>query len=164
MNTPKTITKTTNNNKKHGWTAETFVQIVDSCTYTDPTPKVGKLVSFYERLARLDNPVSEGMRASSIRDPRMKPNANMTKKTFSTLHKAKEAHIKQPAMFIPTDVPVVATPAPAVNNLLTKSFSEDSLLNMPISELKMHLFGPEDPEVKTEDTVPATEKIPPNLD
>ena len=42
-----------------------------------------------------------------------------------------------------------------------KTFNEDSLLNMPISELKVHLFGPEDPE----DTVPTTEKIPPpNLD
>ena len=79
--------------------------------------------------------------------------------------KAKETRkqdtYKQPAMFIPTDVPVVATPASAVNNPLTKTVSEDSLLNMPISELKVHLFGQEDPE----DTVPTTEKIPPpNLD
>ena len=97
MNTPKTITKTTNNNKKHGWTAETFVQIVDSCTYTDPTPKVGKLVSYYERLARLDNSVSEGMRAYSIRDPMMKPNATMAKKTFSTPQEAREAYLARKA-------------------------------------------------------------------
>ena len=58
MNTPKTTTKTTTNNKKHGWAAETFVQIVDSCTHTDPIPKVCKLVSYYERLAWLDNLVS----------------------------------------------------------------------------------------------------------
>jgi hypothetical protein len=167
MNTPKNITKN-NNNMIHGWTAEKYMKLVDSCTYTDPTPKVDKLVTGYERLARLDNPVSEGTSTYPSRDPRMKPKV---KKTYSTpqearhayvARKAKETHkqqdaYKQPAMFIPTDVPVVATPALAVNNPLTKTFSEDSLLNMPISELKVHLFGLEDPE----DTVPTTEKIPP---
>ena len=68
------------------------------------------------------------MRAYSSRDPRMKP--KVVKKTYPTpqeardaylARKAKETRFKQPAMFIPTDVPVVATPALAVNNLLTKS-------------------------------------------
>ena len=173
QNTPKTITKTNNTNKTHGWTPETYVQLVNSCTYADPTSKVDKLVTCYERLTRLDNPVSEGMCAYSIRDPRMKP--KVANKTFTTPQEARDAYLarkaketrndayKQPTMFIPTAVPVVATPAPAVNNLLTKSFSEDGLMNMLISELKEHLFGSEDPKVKTEDTVPDTEKIPPNL-
>ena len=173
MNTPKTISKTTNNNKTHGWTPEIYVQLIDSCLRTDPTSKVDKLVTCYERLTRLDNPVSEGRRAYYISDPRMKP--KVANKTFATPQEARDAYVtrkaqetrndayKQPRMFIPTAVPVVATPAPAVNNLPTKSFSEDSLMNMPISELREHLFGPEDPKVKTEDNVPDTEKIPPNL-
>ena len=168
MNTPKTITKNNNNNNTmHGWTAEKYMKLVDSCTYTDPTSKVDKLIGGYERLTRLDNPVNEGTPTYSGRDPRMKPKYE---KTFSTPQKARHAYMarkaketrtqdfyKPPTMVIPTDVPVVATPASAVNNHLTKTFSEDTLLNMPISELKVHLFGPEDPE----DTVPTTEKIPP---
>ena len=169
MNTPKTITKNINNKSHmiHGWTAEKYMKLVDSCTCTDPTSKVDKLVTGYERLARLDNPVSEGTSTYPSRDPTMKPKV---KKTYSTPQEARHAYMarkaketrkqdayKQPAMFIPTDVSVVATPAPAVNNPLTRTFSEDSFLNMPISELKVHLFGPENPE----DTVPTTEKIPP---
>ena len=168
MNTPKTITKNNNNNNTmHGWTAEKYMKLVDSCTCTDPTSKVDRLISGYERLTRLDNPVNEGTPTYSGRDPRMKPKF---KKTFSTPQEARHAYMarkargthtqdfyKPPAVVIPTDVPVVATPAPAINNHLTKTLSEDTLLNMPISGLKVHLFGPEDPE----DTVPTTEKIPP---
>ena len=31
----------------HGWTAERYMKLVDSCTCTDPTSKVDKLVTGY---------------------------------------------------------------------------------------------------------------------